>query len=208
MSFRHEIRQATQTAHEALDQYVDGLGLLDSGDGFQRFLETQALAHRGMEARFAALPAALRAQVACATGPLSPNPPRSRLAAVDAGWSEAILERRIAETPPPPDIATPAALWGAFYVVEGSALGARVIRKRLLERGVVLDGRDRFLGSADRDGAARWRAVATGLDARAWSADDKADAIGAAEACFSWFRRLFETGARATPPDFANASEP
>lgn len=216
MTFRFELRRATQTAHDALDRFLDGAGFLDDAAGYQRFLRAQAVAHRAMEARLTALPATVVSPVLSTIDAVAPSPRRSALAAADSGLGRADLARLLAQAPTAPDIASTPALWGALYVIEGSALGARVIRKRLLERGVALDGRDRFLLGdwtssdrtsgdrtlgdrtvGDRSDLTRWRSVTTGLDSHDWSAPDASAAIAAASDCFAWFRAVFGQRAHA-----------
>ncbi len=92
-----------------------------------------------------------------------------------------------------PDLATPEALLGALYVVEGSALGGVVLARHL--DGVLgegrLDGRRFFRGRQAETGAA-WRAYLQQLSAASGAAEDRATMIFTANATFAVFERWLD----------------
>jgi heme oxygenase len=92
-----------------------------------------------------------------------------------------------------PDLATPEALLGALYVVEGSALGG-IALARCLE-GMVgegnLDGRRFFSGRLAETGAA-WRAYLQRLSAASGASKDRATMIFTANATFAAFERWLD----------------
>ncbi len=92
-----------------------------------------------------------------------------------------------------PDLATPEAVLGALYVVEGSALGGVGLARHL--DGVVgersLDGRRFFSGRQAETGAA-WKAYLQRLSAASVASTDRATVIFAANATFAVFERWLD----------------
>ncbi len=92
-----------------------------------------------------------------------------------------------------PDLATPEALLGALYVVEGSALGGVSLGRRLdglLGEG-VLDGRRFFSGRQAETGPA-WRAYLQRLSAASDGSTARATIIFTANATFAVFERWLD----------------
>jgi len=85
-----------------------------------------------------------------------------------------------------------AAAWGALYVLEGSTLGGRVIR-RSLERslGGQIAGAARFFDDRAGQGGQLWREFVQELERRVRAPDERAQALLGAEATFrgmiDWF---------------------
>ena len=99
---------------------------------------------------------------------------------------------------------TTAARLGCAYVVEGSALGGRVVHAHL-SRPEGLPGTFRtpplrFFAGHGADTARRWKAFAHALDARERAPSDDAETIAAAEETFRVLGDWFEARGRAERP--------
>jgi heme oxygenase len=84
-----------------------------------------------------------------------------------------------------PDIHTRAEALGAFYVLEGSSLGGRVILKELKSRGASLTGLG-FLDPYGPDTGQRWRSFLVILERELNSCEQKADAVKGALNTFAF----------------------
>jgi heme oxygenase (biliverdin-IX-beta and delta-forming) len=84
-----------------------------------------------------------------------------------------------------PDIRTRAEALGAFYVLEGSSLGGRVILKELKSRGASLTGLG-FLDPYGPDTGQRWRSFLVILERELNSCEQKADAVKGAMNTFAF----------------------
>jgi heme oxygenase len=144
---------------------------LSRPDDYGRFLGLQAAAHLPIEG------ALDRAGVEA----LVPDWPARRR----AGLLEADLaELGVAGPEPvePPRFETGAALLGGLYVLEGSRLGAAVLRRRLAP-----GAPSRFLGAVTPDGA--WARLLALLDGQLDRDGELAAAVQAARAVFRCFER-------------------
>jgi heme oxygenase len=138
----------------------------------------------GMLGRFHGAVAAALAR--SAHGPLS-NAPR-RLAALRR--DAAAIGAGVLPEPPDWTLDSDAAALGALYVSEGSALGGRVIARRLdYLFGRSAQGRTFFAGTAED--RTHWRRVAA-LLAEPREQDQADEAVAAAEGCFALFERCME----------------
>jgi heme oxygenase len=82
--------------------------------------------------------------------------------------------------------------FGVLYVLEGSTLGGRVIRRGLDARlGAQVAGATRFFDGRGRTGAKLWREFLTTLDVRVRTTEERAAAVHGAQAAFQamidWF---------------------
>jgi heme oxygenase (biliverdin-IX-beta and delta-forming) len=165
------LRQGTAADHERLDALF-GTFKLDNEAAYRAFLTAHAMA----------LPAVERA-LDKAGFDLEDWPERHRESAIAADL--AALGAAIPETLPPPALDTPAAQWGAAYVIEGSRLGGA-----MLARSVPENWPKSYLGTPLPAGA--WRDFLAKLDAALATPDDIAAATTSARATFG----LFEQAAR------------
>jgi heme oxygenase len=167
---RAALREGTAADHARLDLMFGGFRLDDPED-YRAFLTAHAMALRGIEQT---LDAAGFADV------LGDWPERRRGDAIAAD-----LAALGAPVPSPlsvPALATPAAQWGAAYVVEGSRLGGALLARS------VPDGLPKsYLGTAQPPGA--WRKFLKSLDNALRFPQDIALAIESARAAFGLFER-------------------
>jgi heme oxygenase len=162
------LRAATRGAHDRVDALFSGFDLSRTAD-YRRFMAAQAAAFLPAEA----------ALNEAGAGRLFP------------GWSEArraplliadLDELGITHTPHDvaPAFASPAAVVGAVYVLEGSRLGGALLARRLapgLPR--------RFLSAALPTGG--WRAFLAQLEQLLRTDVDRREAIASAEGMFTLF---------------------
>jgi heme oxygenase (biliverdin-IX-beta and delta-forming) len=83
------------------------------------------------------------------------------------------------------DIRTPSEAFGAFYVLEGSSLGGRVILKELKRRGVSLAGLG-FLDPYGFNTGPRWRSFLAILEREVDSGEEQSDAVTGALNTFAF----------------------
>ena len=167
---RAALRRDTAPDHARLDALFGRFRLDDPAD-YRAFLTAHAMALPTVEqalddAGFAAL--------------LEDWPRRRRADAIAAD-----LAALGAPVPAPlaaPRLDTPAALWGAAYVVEGSRLGGA-----LLARGVAGDLPQSYLGTPQAPGA--WRKFLESLDKHIRLPQDIAQATDTARAVFGLFEQ-------------------
>jgi heme oxygenase len=167
---RAALRRDTAGDHERLDALFGRFRLDDPVD-YRAFLTAHAMALPSVEA---ALDAAGFAAL------LDDWPARRRGSAIAAD-----LAALGDAMPPPlaaPSLDTPAAQWGAAYVVEGSRLGGA-----LLARGVAETSPTSYLGTPQAPGA--WRNVLARLDEQLRSPDEIAAATEAARGTFALFEQ-------------------
>ncbi|MBJ7573807.1 biliverdin-producing heme oxygenase [Luteimonas sp. MC1828] len=176
----HEVRAATRATHEALDAALpDGLHGVDD---YTRYLGALLpLAQWLADSWSPAWPE----ELACWYDSERVDCLRADLAALDAPASGSAMA----------SAATPAEWLGGCYVMEGSALGARVLSRHVdalvNERPEVADARQ-FMRHLGRD-PKRWRCFAGRLDAL--PADAVADAVRGARRGFAMvYRNLVPHG--------------
>lgn len=167
---RAALRKGTAADHERLDVLFGGFRLGDPQD-YRAFLTAHAMALTAVE----------RALDAAGFGDtLDDWPQRKRGDAIAADLAA------IGEPSPTPlpatSLDTPAAQWGAAYVIEGSRLGGA-----LLARSVPEDLPKSYLGSAQPPGS--WRKFLDKLDKALPLPRDIADATESARATFGLFEQ-------------------
>lgn len=170
---RAALRGATAAAHARVDAGFGGFAL-DSLAGYSRFLQAQAAAFLPVEAAL---------DRARAEETIPDWPQRRRAALLRSDLADLAVT---ASALPEPELATPAEIAGAVYVIEGSRLGGA-----MLVRGVSPDLPTRFLSAPQ--GAGAWRALLDRLDHLFF--DDNAsieEAIHAAGRVFALFERAAE----------------
>jgi heme oxygenase len=194
------LRLATRADHRAVESRSPMAWLDEPGLPVERYallLVALASLYRLVDARLA--------RAAACWMPDLVLPSRAALADADlAALGASIDLRACAKDDPDPDIAPidgRAAFVGVLYVVEGSALGGRLIASRLRRDGRVPDEATQLLtlGSSVTP-ALRWRSVCAQCDAAFDEGVPLGAAVQAARAAFAWFdaplrRRLPEPGA-------------
>jgi heme oxygenase len=207
-SLLDSLREATRSAHAAIE-HVPALSRLMAGDltraDYGATLSRLYRFHAGLEPALAAALADLP-ELAAFTAP-----ERSRAIAADLAELGLGLPPPAAPEALPVMTDAPAAL-GCLYVVEGSALGGRVIARRLADTlGVTDDRGARFFGGQSAQAVrSRWLALCAVLETLGQRLDPQARdrLLAGAVACFtrlgSWMGmpaspQAAMAGARAEP---------
>jgi heme oxygenase len=180
-SIRADLRALTQAAHSRVDTAFSHLNLTDPA-GYATFLQ----------AHYAVLPACERALAASGAASLLADWPsrvrtpalRADMAAIGAQPGIEIAEMAAL---------SPAAAFGAMYVLEGSRLGGAILARRLLANP---DARCRAASRYLRHGEGQhlWPSFIAALDSAPHVQADRHSAIASALHIFS----LFETAANNT----------
>lgn len=161
---RFALREATHDAHVALE---DEIGDLADRQAYVRYV-------RGLAAFRASLEPALERPASALPGfRMTVLAPLLAQDLNDLGETPVAL-------PAPPDMAAPADVLGALYVLEGSALGARVLIKKVEALGFGPTHGARHL-SHQASSLDAWRRLVQILDAGDWSTPR---AIASANAAF------------------------
>ncbi len=163
MSASATLRTATGPAHAAIDAAYGRFDLTDR-DGYIRFLLAHARVVPPVEAMLNDAPG------------LPAFGPRSPALAADL----TALGLAMPDPLSMPVERDPAALWGIFYVAEGSRLGGV-----MLARDVAVGLPDAYLSAGHGRGG--WREVRAAIDAAARDEAWMARAVAAAERCFGWY---------------------
>lgn len=185
---RHRLRNHTASSHMALDETV---GALDSLASYRRYL-------RGLHAFRAPAERLIAAGLAGAPDGLRELRPTRIVAEMRADMADV-------EVPPaaPVGLAAPASasgLMGLVYVLEGSALGARLLKRQAADLGLGPEHGARHL-AAQADSLDAWHGFLSALEA--FDGYDEAEAIAAAEAAFAAARGGFaelDAAARGAAP--------
>jgi heme oxygenase (biliverdin-IX-beta and delta-forming) len=168
LEVRAALRSGTAADHERLDALFGRFRLDQDGD-YRAFLTAHAMALTSIEAALDA--AGFAAE-------LEDWPQRKRADAIAADL--AALGEPLPLPLPAPPVETPAARWGAAYVVEGSRLGGA-----LLSRSVPETFPRAYLGTPQPPGA--WRKFLEMLDKHLSLSQDVEAATKSARATFALF---------------------
>ena len=179
-TLRDQLKSATAQAHAALDAAA-GRWRLDDADGYSAFLRAQAAAlipveqaleHAGIELL---LPDwATRARRAVLL---------SDLVALGAAAPVYIKQ---------PHYRTPAEVWGAAYVLEGSRLGARFLLKQVEKAGGTLTLPTAFLAHGEKAGL--WQSFVEKLE-NSEARNGREGAVRGARMTFTLFTESFGAAA-------------
>jgi heme oxygenase (biliverdin-IX-beta and delta-forming) len=164
------LRAATREEHERLDALMGRFDLKER-EGYRDFLTAHALALPAVEA-------ALDAEGFA--NELADWPGRRRTDAIAADL--AVLDGAMPAPLAAPALATPAARWGAAYVLEGSRLGGVYLAKQIAD-----DLPRSYLGSPQPPG--HWRSFIERLDRAIALPGETEEAQNAARAVFALFER-------------------
>ena len=180
LSLRALLRRETAVPHAALDAMFAGMEEADDFDLYRRFVRMNHACHHALEPWLARSPLV----------DLLPGwPGWSRLAALDEDMACMNLSPLaspviLTGTPPLPEAV------GSAYVLEGSRLGAAVIRRRFTERGVERLWPGLSLHYLDRSAAGDGiKVFMAELAAIEWSEAERARCVAAARATFDGFRQ-------------------
>lgn len=185
LALRHETRAEHAAAEQAPVMRALLDGALDAG-GYRRLLQGQLALHRAWETRHGAW----------LDGPLATAGWRyqrrtARLECDLAGWDPAAPEPAgQADEAPSPVLGTHAASWGELYVIEGSALGGRLLA-RTLER-LFPDHPHHFFRLGQEPANGPWRTFQSMLDRHLPDTASQAIAIAAARTMFHRAQRMLE----------------
>lgn len=188
MPLSAHLRTATRAAHVAVEAAFALDARLSTRDAYARLLSTLRGFYRPTEAALAALPCwadltpSLDVASRCRAGLLDDDLARLGVDAAGAGNIR------------PPRLSCLAHGLGCLYVLEGSALGGRIIARRAHtalgdDLPVVF-----FTSAGRRDLGADWRALQAALDAFGADADARTRqaTVAAANATFAGLRQLLE----------------
>jgi heme oxygenase len=172
------LKAATSPVHEGVDSSIMSAASFATLDGYKRFLRIQYLFHRDVEALYA------DARLRDAFPDLAS---RCRMARVIDDMDDLGLDLPAAETPAfaldaPADLGT---ALGWLYVVEGSNMGAALLRKEAQKLALSDTFGARHLAPAEAGPAPHWRAFTAALDAVPLSEGEEAMADEGALAAFA-----------------------
>lgn len=171
MTFRFALKSATDDIHRELDERLSCLDLAKEPD-YRRFLDFQARSVPSVEGALATAGLGNLIEGWCAA---------RRTNAIEADLEE--LGGSMPPASPAPAIAGTAQLLGTAYVLEGSRLGSRVLRRR------VGDGLPvRFL--SDDGSLGPWPQLIAAIDRLLDSDTLLSEAKDAARRSFSWFLQI------------------
>ena len=162
------LRAATGEAHARLDARLDIIETLARPDGKKRLV-----------ARFFGLHAGAEPALAPLLGPVKglDFEARDRSSLLERDIAELGLARDAVPVCPVQAPGCEKEALGFFYVLEGSSLGGRIIRREIEQRGIPSDGLS-FLDPYGSETGARWRAFLDVLRERAPEGDEAAaDAV-------------------------------
>lgn len=148
-SLRHSLRIGTADLHGLLDSHVGGHSCVEA---YHSYL-TGTYAFR------------MAVEPALNQGPVGTGVDWQIMPIGDALRQDmADLRLTLPDPPPVPDLDSPAALAGAFYVIEGSALGAKLIARRAVQSGFDAMHGGRHLALQTVGGPARWQSFLKWLE--------------------------------------------
>jgi heme oxygenase len=181
---RQRLRCATQPAHARLDALIDATGLLGSRARYARYLEATWAARRPAERALDALGSSLL---------YAAWPERSMCEAL----SQDIVD--VAGSPPVEDSQwdlpaaplSPGQALGVLYVLEGSALGARLLERRVAAIGMTSAFGARHMARQTARPRA-WAAFVKVLDRTVLDPPDDQLCMSAAVDTFHAFERAFQ----------------
>ena len=183
---RQRLRRATQLAHASLDSRIGEHELLNSRERYQGYLQAMWTARRPLEL-------ALEDAKAAEAYPLWRE--RDVSAALSQDINDLSGHRPLDPTRgnrPTASLTTAQAL-GVLYVLEGSALGARVLEKRALAIGMTPTFGARHMARQTAQPNA-WAVFVDLLDNAPLSAPEYLACVAAALAAFEAFELAFLTG--------------
>jgi len=178
---RQRLRRATQSAHARLDTLIEDMGFLQDPSRYGRYLGATWAARK---------PAELALHASAADGVYAAWPERSVCHALgqDIVDVTAALPRETLSWAAP---LSPGQALGVLYVLEGSALGARLLEQRAAAIGMTPTFGARHMARQTAQPKA-WAAFVEILDDTALDLDDDALCIAAATDTFHAFEQAFQ----------------
>ncbi|MBI1684169.1 biliverdin-producing heme oxygenase [Caulobacter hibisci] len=180
ISRRARLRAVTADLHDSIDSEISRTGLMTTRDGYVAYLNATLAARAKIEALLDA----------------------SGAAEVYAPWSRisAALRQDVADLGEKPSFGDPGApaptplgvagIWGALYVLEGSAMGARLLLRRAAGLGFTGQFGARHLAQ-QTSGLPWWRHFVSALDEAPMTALQETACLDSAIATFACFDRAY-----------------
>lgn len=180
LSRRERLRLMTGAVHQTLDDKVSRADFLTTRSGYNAFLLATFEARRLLESQLDAGGAEL----------IYPGWGERRLVpALEKDLDDLDLTRP-AEREPPARLGK-GGVWGALYVLEGSALGARIIQRRAADLGFTASFGARHLASQTSEVGA-WKRFTSHLDAAVLDGEEDRDCVTTALDTFGRFERSYD----------------
>ncbi|TGX49116.1 biliverdin-producing heme oxygenase [Sphingomonas gei] len=178
------LRASTQAVHEQLDTSITLARILDSVEGYRRFVGMQFLFHRDIDALY---------RDERLQSVISGLEQRRRLPLIERDLADLRLARP-SQTGRPvfgadasADVAT---ALGWLYVAEGSNLGASLLRKEVAKIGLSDTYGARHLAPTAEGPAAHWRSFTDGLNAAPLNEEEEVRVVTGAQAAFAHVQAL------------------
>ncbi len=171
------LKAATRDAHGDLDAFIMSAKPFESGENFGKFVETQYLFHRDLDAFFSN---------ETLDGLLPDLKGRRRLSMIEQDLADlglAIPETGAARFTDETPFDLPQAM-GWLYVVEGSNLGAAFLLKDAAKLGLTEEFGARHLAGAPEGRGLHWRTFTAALDDISLTVEEEERVIAGAEAAF------------------------
>jgi heme oxygenase len=179
------LKRGTAELHQAVDGLMDRSGMLSSRSGYSRYLHATLLARSSIETR-------LVANGVADLYSIWPKRQISHLVERDLVDLEPKTQPQSADTNH--TAMSPGAMLGALYVLEGSALGARVIARRVEVIGMGPTFGARHLKQQTAEPTA-WPTFLELLDTTKLTAVEDEDCIREASSTFESFLHHYSTAA-------------
>ncbi len=182
---RLRLKAVTESQHSALDAMVTSGRLLETVQGYRRYLSATLLARRQIEARLTLNGAA----------DIDPSWPRRQIAnLVEADLADLTPEIPESDAGRDGRAMSAGSVLGALYVLEGSAMGARLIARRVMAIGMGPEFGARHLNRQAGEPQA-WPRFLALLEAFALTGPQDDDCLREAVATFECFRSHYEMAA-------------
>lgn len=175
------LKELTAAAHARLDSHVDQAGFFESQNGYRQYLLATWRARAHLESQ-------LDRSGATRLFPLWPERRLRELLLRDlADLGEPAREAAVPSEEPRLDAA---AMLGTLYVLEGSALGARVIERRVAQLGMTAEFGARHLAWQTTRGTA-WARFLEILEETLLPSQSEDQCVRSALATFARFERAY-----------------
>lgn len=183
------LKAATHATHDRLDRSIMEAASFATIEGYRRFAEVQYHLHRTVAPLY--VDTRLQALLPGLEG-------RQRLALIIADLHDVgeVASAAVDATGPDSDVATGL---GWLYVVEGSNMGAALLRKAAAKIGLSDNHGARHLAPAAEGPAAHWRAFTAALDAVVLTSQEDARVVAGANAAFAYVQALVDARLSTAP---------
>jgi heme oxygenase len=176
------LKAATHGTHDRLDRSIMEAASFATIEGYRRFAEIQYHLHHAVAPLYA--DARLQALLPGLEG-------RQRLVLISADLADVGIAIPAIDDASGPDGDVATGL-GWLYVVEGSNMGAALLRKEAAKIGLSDDYGARHLAPAQAGPAPHWRAFTAALDAIVLDPEEEARVVAGANAAFAHVQALVD----------------